>query len=93
MDRKEARELISSINQGTLAAAKALITALLPAMKGGKWDTLPTSHKVIYLVAIAIKYGERRGRNDKEPAAITGNHTAGLETMPFKKEAEETAVY
>lgn len=69
MDRTEAGNLIQSIDKKTLATAKALITSLLPAMKGGKWDTMPASKKIVLLVAIALKYGERRGNHDKGKTA------------------------
>lgn len=65
MDRKEAEKLIQGIDRQTIATAKALTTSLLSAMKGGKWDTVTTANKIVLLVAIALKYGEGRGNNDK----------------------------
>lgn len=69
MNKAKADDLLHSVDDKTLAAAKALMTKLLPAMKGGKWDTLKQVQKICILVAIAIKYGERRARHEQtEPA-------------------------
>lgn len=61
MNKAEAEELLHSVDNKTLEAAKALMTKLLPAMKGGKWDALTPNQRICILVGIAIKYGERRG--------------------------------
>lgn len=71
MDKLEALQLIQSIDSRTLATAKALMTTLLNAMKGGRWDEMTTGKKILLIVAIAIKYGERRGTNGKKEPAGT----------------------
>ena len=69
MNKREADSLLHSVDHNTLEAAKSLMKQLLPAMKGGKWDTLTMNQKICILTAIAIKYGERRGANgETEPA-------------------------
>lgn len=60
MNKTEADKLLHSIDKATLAEAKDLMTELLPAMKGGKWDTLTANQKICILVAIALKHGEGR---------------------------------
>lgn len=62
MEKKEADDLLHSVDKETLNTAKKLMLRLLPAMKGGKWDTMSDPQKVCIVVAIAIQYGRRQGR-------------------------------
>ena len=62
MNKKEADDLLHSVDKQTLDTAKKLMLRLLPAMKGGKWDTMSQPQKVCILVAIALQYGRRQGQ-------------------------------
>lgn len=75
MNETEANKLLHSIDGQTMQAAKDLMTKFLPAMKGGKWDTLTTNQKICVLVAFALKLGEKKGAtNEKNRAEATGGN-------------------
>lgn len=73
MNKAKADDLLHSVDNKTLAAAKELMTKLLPAMKGGKWDTMTQIQKICVLVAIAIRYGERRAKHETAGSGTQGN--------------------
>lgn len=64
MNKKEADDLLHSVNKETLDTAKKLMLKLLPAMKGGKWDAMSQPQKVCIVVAIALEYGRRQGAGE-----------------------------
>lgn len=73
MNKAEADSLLHSIDNATMETAKDLMKRLLPAMKGGKWDAMTQIQKVCVLVAIAIRYGERRARHETAGSGTQGN--------------------
>ena len=62
MDKREAGRILRSIDADTLQTARDLMEQFIPALTGGKWVRMETGERICYLVALALKIGERRGQ-------------------------------
>lgn len=62
MDKREAGRILRSIDADTLQTARELMEQFIPALTGGKWARMETGERICYLVALALKIGERRGQ-------------------------------
>ena len=75
MNKREAGRILRSIDADTLQTARELMNQFIPALTGGKWACIEAGERVCYLVALALKIGERRGQRlaGKGPTAETEN--------------------
>lgn len=62
MDKREAGRILRSIDADTLRTARDLMEQFIPALTGGKWVGMEAGERICYLVALALKIGERRGQ-------------------------------
>ena len=62
MNKREAGRILKSIDEGSLQIARDLMQQFLPAMTGGKWVSMTAGDRICYLIALALKLGERRGQ-------------------------------
>ena len=62
MNKREAGRILRSIDADTLQTARDLMEQFIPALTGGKWAGMEAGERICYLVALALKIGERRGQ-------------------------------
>ena len=62
MDKREAGQILRSIDADTLQTARDLMEQFIPALTGGKWVGMEAGERICYLVALALKIRERRGQ-------------------------------
>ena len=81
MNKREAGRILRSIDADTLQTARDLMEQFIPALTGGKWASMEAGERVCYLVALALKIGERRGaaneQNLKQLLALRIQKTVG----------------
>lgn len=80
MDKREAGRILRSIDADTLQTARDLMNQFIPALTGGKWVSMEAGERVCYLVALALKIGERRGLRMAGRRATTGRDNPASDT-------------
>ena len=65
MNKREAGRILRSIDADTLQTARDLMEQFIPALTGGKWANMGAGERICYLIALALKLGERKGAADE----------------------------
>ena len=80
MNKREAGRILRSIDADTLQTARELMNQFIPTLTGGKWVNMEPGERVCYLVALALKIGERRGLRLAGRGATTGRDNPATDT-------------
>ncbi len=66
MNKREANRILNGIDKESLQTARELMKQFIPTLMGGKWVHMDRTDRFCYLIALALKIGERRGQRMQE---------------------------
>ena len=72
MNKREANRLLYSADDEALQTARELMNQFITTLTGGKWANMEPGERICYLIALALKIGERRGQRIIECKAAAG---------------------
>ncbi len=81
MNKREANRILNGIDAESLQTARELMNQFIPTLMDGKWVRMDRTDRACYLIALALKIGERRGqRMAAERMAAAGTDGPATDT-------------